>query len=79
MVRRNKEDNMKSSAPCRECTEMLKKCNIKYIIYSNDISDTEKLTKIKVKDYNTEHISLGNRCKYKYLPYVKKNPIYNRQ
>ncbi len=59
VVRRDKHGiNFKHSAPCNHCTNIMKTLNIKYIIYSN-ISGT--LTKCRVKDYNTSHISQGNR------------------
>ena len=50
--------NYKNSAPCTSCTMIMKTLNIKYIIYSN-IYGT--LTKCKVRDYNTTHISQGTR------------------
>ena len=69
MVRRNNEDEMKGSAPCKSCTEMLKLCNVKFLIYS---TDNKKLKKVKVKDFTTDHVSLGNRNIYKYYPNVLK-------
>ena len=75
VVRRNSEDKMKSSAPCKACAETLKKCNIKYIIYSNDESEPEALTKIKVKDFESNHVSLGNRFIHKYIPFMKNRKI----
>jgi deoxycytidylate deaminase len=50
--------NYKDSAPCSRCADVMKKLNIKYIIYSNNIGS---LTKCKVRDYMTEHISHGNQ------------------
>ena len=48
VVRKDKYGiNYKDSAPCTHCTTIMKKLNIKYIIYSN-IWGT--LTKCKVKD-----------------------------
>jgi len=59
VVRKDKYGiNYKHSAPCNHCTNTMKTLNIKYIIYSN-ISGT--LTKCRVKDYNSSHISQGNR------------------
>ena len=62
------ESEYKDSAPCARCTHYMKKLKIKYIIYSNNKGT---LTKCKVKDYNTEHVSQGNR----YLNY-RMNSIY---
>ena len=64
VVRKNKghqekgEGEYKDSAPCTRCAVFMKKLNIKYIIYSNNIGS---LTKCKVRDYTTNHISQGNR------------------
>ena len=59
MVRRNNQDEMCNSAPCMHCTEILKLCNIKYIIYSNENGNLEKY---KMKDYENNHVTLGYRC-----------------
>ena len=48
----------KDSAPCSRCANIMKILNIKNIIYSNSEG---KLIKCRVKDYNTNHISQGNR------------------
>ena len=64
VVRKNKghqekgEGEYKDSAPCTRCADFMKKLNIKYIIYSNNIGT---LTKCKVRDYTTNHISQGTR------------------
>jgi deoxycytidylate deaminase len=51
-------DIYKDSAPCVKCSEIMKKLGVKYIIYSN-INGT--LTKCRVRDYITTHISHGTR------------------
>jgi len=68
VVRKNKAFNQidkenykyeyKNSAPCLRCSEFMKKLNIKYIIYGNMIGT---LTKCRVRDYNTTHITQGTR------------------
>ena len=58
VVRRNSLDEMCNSAPCMHCTEILKLCNIKHIIYSNKEGELEKY---KMKEYENSHISLGYR------------------
>ncbi len=59
----------KDSAPCARCSEVMKSLHIKYIIYSNSEGT---LTKCRVRDYNTTHISQGNRFLNKKLPNIKK-------
>ena len=56
---------LKNSAPCTRCSELMKQLNIKYLIYSNEEGS---LTKCKVKDYNTNHVSSGNK-------YIRKNNL----
>ena len=56
--KRDEKINYKDSAPCSRCADVMKKLNIKYIIYSNI---TGTLTKCKVKNYHTTHISHGNQ------------------
>lgn len=64
VVRKNKCQNdrekcaYKDSAPCIKCAECMKKLKVKYIIYSNHVGF---LTKCRVRDYTTTHISHGSR------------------
>lgn len=66
VVRRNTLGEMRNSAPCKTCCKLIKKFNIKNIIYSNKIG---QLVKIRAKDFNNEHISLGNKAIEKKNPY----------
>ena len=48
---RVKNDIIKSSAPCRDCIELIKSYGIRQIIYSDiDITDTTVLIKKKIRD-----------------------------
>ena len=50
---RVKNDIIKSSAPCRDCIELIKSYGIRQIIYSDmDITDTTVLIKKKIRDIN---------------------------
>ena len=51
-------NSYKDSAPCARCATFMKSLNIKNVVYSN--ADGQ-LTKCRVKDYTTNHISQGNR------------------
>ena len=62
VVRRNSFGQMKDSAPCTQCSKMIKKFNIKNIIYSNSEGS---LVKMRARDFHTTHVSLGNRAIYK--------------
>ena len=59
VVRRNTLGEMKDSAPCIACSNMIKKFNIKNLVYSNSEGT---LVKCKARDYRTNHVSLGNRA-----------------
>lgn len=59
VVRKDRGGNtFKDSSPCLHCSEVMKSLNIKNIIYSNS---SGTLTKCRVKDYTTSHISQGDR------------------
>lgn len=59
VVRKDKHgEKFKDSAPCTRCCSVMKSLNIKYIIWSNSEGT---LTKCRVRDYTTTHISQGNR------------------
>ena len=48
----------KDSAPCSDCTRVIKTLNIKKIIYSKDDGTFDI---VKTQDYTTKHITLGRR------------------
>jgi deoxycytidylate deaminase len=48
----------KDSAPCSDCTRVIKGLNIKKIIYSKDDGSFDI---VKTQNYTTKHISLGRR------------------
>jgi deoxycytidylate deaminase len=57
VVRRHPSgEKYKDSAPCARCTKFMKSLNIKNIIYSNEDGS---LTKIRVRDYETNYNSQG--------------------
>jgi deoxycytidylate deaminase len=59
VVRKNSNDNgYKDSAPCKRCGDFMKSLQIKNVIWSDGNGN---LVKCKVKDYETNHISQGNR------------------
>ena len=50
---------LSNSAPCMRCTERLKESNvIKRIVYSNENGD---ITSVKLRDYTTNYLTLGDR------------------
>ena len=57
LIRITSGNNIMNSAPCFHCTKVLKKFNVKKIIYSKD--DGTFYT-CKVKDYRTNKITNGN-------------------
>ena len=54
----NSKESYKDSAPCKRCGEFMKSLQIKNVIWSDGKGN---LIKCKVKDYETNHISQGNR------------------
>ena len=59
VVRKDKHgEKFKDSAPCSRCSSFMKSLNIKYIIWSNSEGT---LTKCRVRDYTTDHVSQGNK------------------
>lgn len=58
IVRINSQGFIRDSAPCMHCLNMIKKLNIKKIIYG---TNEGTLIKCNPKNYNTSHISNGNR------------------
>ena len=59
VVRKDKHgEKFKDSAPCSQCCAVMKSLQIKYIIWSNSQGS---LTKCRVRDYETSHVSQGNR------------------
>ncbi len=58
IMRIGSNGEMKSSAPCVDCTTYLKKLRIKRIVYC---CQNRELVSVRIKDYTTNHISLGRR------------------
>jgi deoxycytidylate deaminase len=58
VVRVSNDNELNSSAPCKDCYEKMLKLGVKYIIYSNKDGS---ITKIKCKNYNPKTISLGRK------------------
>lgn len=54
----NRGERFKESAPCSNCSTVMKSLNIKNIIWSNSEGT---LTKCRVRDYTTSHVSQGYR------------------
>ena len=55
-----KNGQLYNSAPCSMCTKFLKMSNIvKKIIYSDDDGN---LISVRMRDYETQYISIGDRC-----------------
>jgi len=58
IVRTDRNNNLRDSAPCIDCTKILKALKIKKIIYSNNDGC---FVSINPEDYTTEHVTLGRR------------------
>lgn len=58
MVRIDRSNQLKDSAPCVDCIKIIKALNIKKIIYSTDSGGFEI---VKPHDYVTTHMSQGRR------------------
>jgi deoxycytidylate deaminase len=58
VVRTDVNGNYRNSAPCKNCHSIINELGIKRIIFSGD---EDEFTIVKTSDYNTEHISNGNR------------------
>ena len=58
VVRTDVNGNYRNSAPCKNCYSVINDLGIKRIIFS---ADEDKFTIVKTCEYNTEHISNGNR------------------
>ncbi len=61
IVIRYSNNQLTNSKPCNQCTDILKKLELKYIYYSNN----NVIIKEKVKFLETEHKSQLNRTFYK--------------
>ena len=60
VVRLGNDDEIRESAPCINCSNKLKEFNIKRIVYSNSRG---RYTAHKCCNYNTTHVSHGERCR----------------
>jgi tRNA(Arg) A34 adenosine deaminase TadA len=58
VVRQDAWGNFKNSAPCKSCLKVILKLKIKKIIFSIDDNNFHVC---RTHDYETEHISVGNR------------------
>lgn len=73
VVRTTKNNDLKDSAPCKDCYEVMLNIGVKYIIYSNN---DETITKIKLIEYIPKTISLGKQfIQNNYTP-VKREQSY---
>ena len=58
VVRTDINGNYRNSAPCKNCYSVIHELGIKRIIFS---IDEDEFNIVKTSEYNTEHISNGNR------------------
>ena len=58
VVRQDAMGNFKNSAPCKNCLSVILELKIKRLIFSIDDNDFHIC---KACDYETEHVSVGNR------------------
>lgn len=68
MVRKNNDGYIKMSAPCNECTKIIKILQIKKIIYTidNNINSNDiKFITEKTKKYKNNYVTHGFRNKKK--------------
>jgi deoxycytidylate deaminase len=59
VVRLNKSGLYMNSKPCIDCIKLIKKYNIKKIVYS---CDKTLFVKCKPEECKTTHVSYGNKC-----------------
>lgn len=57
-MRIDSQYNLKNSAPCTDCSEIIKGLNIKKIVYS---VDNYNFNVTKPEHYNIKHYSIGNK------------------
>ena len=58
VVRTDNDNNYINSAPCKDCFSIIFNLNIKKIIFSFNLNDFKIF---RTEDYNTDHVSNGNR------------------
>lgn len=58
VVRIDRSNSFKDSAPCVDCIKVIRALNIKKIVYSTDNGDFKV---VKPNDYITTHMSQGRR------------------
>ena len=61
------ENEIRDSAPCVYCSQQLKAFNIKRIVYSNTDGS---YTATKCSNYNTSHVSHGEKMRRSNFPIV---------
>ena len=74
VVRTDINGNYRNSAPCKNCYSVINELRIKRIIFSKD---QDEFTIVKTSEYNTEHISNGNR--YLKMTDQEKRERYKKQ
>ena len=57
-VREDAQGNFQDSSPCTDCLRVIKQLNIKKMVFSSKNNEVEIH---KPNNYNTNHISHGNR------------------
>ena len=75
VVRRDAYGNFTNSAPCVNCFKVISELNIKKIVYS--INDN-KFNMCKPCDYETKHVSVGNRILLSEVNNMKENKNSNK-
>ena len=63
VIRSDQAGNIKNSAPCSSCTHLIRSVGIKKIVYSNKRGT---LTKTKIANYCTQHVSSGFKITSRY-------------
>lgn len=66
VIRVAKDSNvsqLRSSKPCRDCCSEAKKMGINRIAYSDEDG---KIVMVKLKDFNSNYLTTGQRCIYKH-------------
>jgi len=75
VVRRDAHGKFTNSAPCINCFKVISELNIKKIVYS---MDNNEFNICKPCDYETKHVSLGNRILLNLLNSAKENTNPNK-
>ena len=76
VVRRDACGKFTNSAPCVNCFKVISELNIKKIVYS---MDGNEFNMCKPCDYETKHVSVGNRILLNELNSMKENRNPNKK